>query len=143
MYKKIFVDPEIFIDTNDRDRKNYNNSLNALYSLIENGVQMYTSSSLINSLYNILSKSNIDNAILSIQNINKFARIIDISNANVTKACKLLQEDKNFISLEYTIHYILAKKERCKLILSNNKNFYANDIEVLSAKKFCESMNEE
>jgi predicted nucleic acid-binding protein len=141
MYKKIFIDPEIFIDINDRKRKNYNDSLNALYYLIENGIQIYTSSSLINSLYTPLSKVNQESAILAIQNINKFAKIIDTSNLEVTRACKLLQEDKNYTSLEYTIQYLLAKKEKCKTILSNNKEFYASDIEVLSAKTFSESVD--
>lgn len=43
-------------------------------------------------------------------------------------------------NLEDTIQYILAKKENCNLILSNDENFYAKDIEVISSEEFCKKV---
>ena len=142
MYKKIFIDPDIFIDTNDKTRDTYENSLQTLYYLIENSIYIYTSCNLIKTIYDILAKKDRENAILSIQNINKFAKIVELSNLEVTKACKMLKEDKNYSDLDNTIQYLLAKKEKCKLILSNNSEFYSSDIKVISAKKFCKDMIE-
>ena len=47
-----------------------------------------------------------------------------------------MREDNNYKDLKDTMQYILAKKENCELILSNDKGFYASDIEVLTVKKF-------
>jgi predicted nucleic acid-binding protein len=142
MYKKIFIDSEVFIDANDRDRLNYDNSLNALYYMIENGIHIYTSCSIIHNIYSVLSKIDMEKAMLNIENINKFATISKLSNLEVERACKLLRENKNYVSLEYTLQYILAKKENCKMIISNSKDFHAVDIEVISAKSFCDSILE-
>jgi predicted nucleic acid-binding protein len=142
MYKKIFIDSEVFIDANDRDRLNYDNSLNALYYMIENGIHIYTSCSIIHNIYSVLSKIDMEKAMLNIENINKFATISKLSNLEVERACKLLRENKNYVSLEYTLQYILAKKENCKMIISNSKDFHAVDIEVISAKDFCDSILE-
>ena len=142
MYHRIFIDPEVFIDANDKDREHYDNSLNVLYYMIENGIKIYTSCSLINRIYSVLSKIDKESAIINIENINKFATISKLSNMELNKACRLLREDENYISLEYTLEYILAKKENCKMILSNSDDFYASDIEVLSAKQFCDNILE-
>jgi predicted nucleic acid-binding protein len=83
-----------------------------------------------------------EKAMLNIENINKFATISKLSNLEVERACKLLRENKNYVSLEYTLQYILAKKENCKMIISNSKDFHAVDIEVISAKDFCDSILE-
>ncbi len=49
----------------------------------------------------------------------------------------LMLENHNYHDLEDTIHYILAKKIGCGLIISNDENFYAEDIKVLSSEEFC------
>ena len=36
-----------------------------------------------------------------------------------------MEKDQNFKDLEDTLQYVLAKKEGCELILSNDKNFYS------------------
>lgn len=132
-YKKIFIESGIFTDTNDREREYYDDSLNVLYYLIENSIHIYTSCSIIHT---ILQKNDKNSAISAIENISKFAKIVELSSLDVTKACRLIKEDKNYLSLEYTIEYILAKKAQCKIILSNSNDFYASDIKVISARNF-------
>ena len=41
------------------------------------------------------------------------------------------------INNEDTIQYIMAKKEGCDLIISNDKNFVSKDIKLLISEKFC------
>jgi predicted nucleic acid-binding protein len=47
-----------------------------------------------------------------------------------------MKENKKNKDLEDTLQYILAKKENCDLIISNDENFYADDIEVISSEEF-------
>ena len=45
------------------------------------------------------------------------------------------------VDIEDTIQYIMAKKVSSALILSNDKGFVSEDIELLSSKKFLEKLN--
>jgi predicted nucleic acid-binding protein len=47
-----------------------------------------------------------------------------------------MKENKKYKDLEDTIQYVLAKKEGCDLIISNDENFYADDIEIMSSEEF-------
>ena len=137
---KVFVDTDIFIDAYDKNRKLYEESLNVLYHLIENSIDMYTSADIIKTMYYTLEQKDREKAILSIEYVNKFAKIVELSNKEVNKACKLLREDKSYKDLNSTLQYLLAKKEKCKYILTNSRDFYSSDIKVLSAKKFVDEI---
>ena len=45
--------------------------------------------------------------------------------------------DNRYKDLEDTIQYIMAKKEKCNLIISNDKNFVSDDIKLMSSEEFC------
>ncbi len=47
-------------------------------------------------------------------------------------------QDKEYKDLEDTLQYLLAKKQKCEIILSNDKNFVSKDIEILDTKEFFE-----
>lgn len=136
MYKRVFIDANVFIDTNDTRRTSSEESLKIIYFLIENRVSIYTSCDLITTIYYILAKADKENALESIEQIITFTKIIDFSNKEVEETCKLMREDTNYKDLEDTLQYVLAKKTNCELILSNDKGFYSSDIEVMSSKEF-------
>lgn len=138
MYKKVFIDANIFIDTNDNRRALHQQSLSVIHHLVSSGISIYTSCDLVTTIYYILSKKDKMNALDSIENLSAFCTIIEFSNHEVLQTCKLMKEDSNYHDLEDSLQYILAKKEGCDLILSNDKNFYALDIEVLSSEEFLE-----
>jgi|FLOH01.1.fsa_nt_gi predicted nucleic acid-binding protein len=138
MYKKVFIDANIFIDTNDRNRKRYQESLDILRYLTENKTAIYTSCDLITTTYYILAKKDKANALSSIEKINKICKVIEFSNKEVSQTCKLMKENNNFKDLEDTLQYVLAKKSECELVISNDNNFYSEGIELLTSKEFCE-----
>lgn len=138
MYSKAFIDANIFIDANDENRVTYTQSLSILDYLVTKQKMIYTSCDLITTIYYILSKSNKNHALNSIESINKICKVIDFSNKEISLTCKLIREDKNYKDLEDTLQVILAQKENCDLIISNNKNFYSKDIELMTSKEFCE-----
>jgi predicted nucleic acid-binding protein len=140
MYKRVFIDANVLIDTNDTRRTSSEESLKIIYFLIENRVSIYTSCDLITTIYYILAKADKENALESIEQIITFTKIIDFSNKEVEETCKLMREDTNYKDLEDTLQYVLAKKENCELILSNDKGFYSLDIEVMSSKAFFDKL---
>ena len=74
---------------------------------------------------------------LNIQNITKTLKIIDFSNTEIEATCALMHEDKRYHDLGDTLQYILAKKHRCDLILSNDQSFVSLDIPLVSSEAFC------
>ncbi|MCD4757326.1 MAG: PIN domain-containing protein [Arcobacteraceae bacterium] len=140
MYKKVFLDANIFIDKEDETRDLDKNSLKVLSSLLSNDVELFTSCDLITTIYYILAKKDKQKALEAIENINKICKIIDFTNIEVNQTCALMKENPKFKDLEDTIQYILAKKEGCNLIISNDKEFACDEIELVTTKEFLEKI---
>lgn len=141
MYKKVFLDANIFIDKEIESRDIDKNSLNTLIYLVENEIKIYTSCDSITTVYYILSKEDKKNALNKIEEITDFCKIIEFSNKEVKQTCELMKSNPNYKDLEDTIQYILAKKEECDLIISNDKNFVSEDIKLLSTTQFIENLS--
>ena len=137
MFKKVFIDANIFLDINDKNRKTHKESLLVVEFLLKNS-KIYTSCDLITTIYYVLSKNNKQVALESIINLTEIVNIISFSNKEIQEACKLMLQDKNYKDLEDTLQYILAKNSNCDLILSNDKNFVSKDIKILTSQKFYE-----
>ena len=137
MYKKVFLDANIIIDSQDMRRNSYETSSKAVDFLLSKRVSIYTSCDLITTIYYILSKHSKQEALDTIEKLSKFCKIIEFSNKEVDSTCSLMRTDKKFTDLEDTMQYILAQKEECDLIISNDKNFKSDKIELLSSKEFC------
>ena len=140
MYKKVFLDANIFIDNEDEKRDLEQNSLKVLQYLLSNDIELCTSCDLITTIYYILSKKDKQKALDAVERISMFCKIIDFGNEEVIQTCNLMRENEKFKDLEDTIQYILAKKEGCDLIISNDKNFVSDDIELLTTKEFLEKI---
>jgi len=140
MYKKVFLDANIFIDNEDESRDLEKNSLKVLSFLLKYDVELFTSCDLITTIYYILSKKDKQKALEAVENINKICRIIDFTNVEVNQTCTLMRENPKFKDLEDTIQYILAKKVGCDLIISNDKDFASDEIELVTTKEFLEKI---
>lgn len=68
----------------------------------------------------------------------KTLKIIDFSNTVIEEVCELMLNYKNYKDFEDALQYVLAKKEKCDLIISNDNDFYSPDILTLSSKDFYE-----
>jgi len=141
MYKRVFLDANIFIDMENDDRSSYEDISKIFKFLIETKATIYTSCDLITTIYYILAKKDKQKALTSIEKINRFCKIIEFSNKEVESTCRLMREDKNFKDLEDTMQYILARKVFSDLIISNDKNFMSIDIKVMNSKKFLKEVS--
>ena len=135
---RVFLDANILIDNYDELRQ-FHKASKALYEylLLDDNHSIFTSCDIITTLYYIGVKVNKIDILHNIQNINKTLKVIEFSNKEIEECCRLMLEDKEYKDLEDTIQYIMAKKEKCDLIISNDKNFVSNDIKLMTSEKFC------
>jgi len=136
--KRVFIDANIFIDANDDSRVSYKASYQIVPYLLSQQISIYTSCDLITTIYYILSKKDKLKALSSIEQLNKICKIIDFSNKDVAKTCALMRDDTDYTDLEDTMQYILAKRENCEMIVSNDKRFISKDIPLFTSIEFCE-----
>jgi predicted nucleic acid-binding protein len=143
MVKKVFIDANIFIDQEDSSRDSEHKSLKVLTHLLNNDHALYTSCDLITTIYYILAKKDKLKALDAVERINKICKIIEFSNSDVNTVCQLMRANPQFTDLEDTMQYALALREKCDLIISNDKNFVSEEIELLSTKQFLTIIKEE
>ncbi len=89
-------------------------------------------------LYKILRDK--ERVIDFIENIVSYTVLVRFSNSEVKEAIGLMAEDQGFKDLEDTLVYVLAKKEKCDFILSNDGSFYSPDLLVISSEEICRRM---
>lgn len=133
---RVFIDANIFLDRFDSSRRFHKSSILAYGHLVYNA-ELFTSCDIITTLYYIGVKVNKNDILKNIQAISKTLKIIEFSNKEVEETCQLMLEDNRFVDLEDTIQYIMAKKQQCDLILSNDATFKSRDIRVISSEEFC------
>ena len=133
---RVFIDANIFLDRFDSSRRFHKSSILAYGYLIYNA-KLFTSCDIITTLYYIGVKVNKNDILKNIQAISKTLKIIEFSNKEVEETCQLMLEDNRFVDLEDTIQYIMAKKQQCDLMLSNDATFKSRDIRVISSEEFC------
>jgi predicted nucleic acid-binding protein len=137
MYKRIFLDANILLDLFSSVRPSHVYSLQSYrYILNQGDIQLFTSCDIITTLYYVGAKLDKHLILDRIEGINKILKVIEFSNKEVSQTCSLMKENKKYKDLEDTMQYILAKKENCDLIISNDENFYADDIEIMSSEEF-------
>ena len=136
MRKKIFLDANIILDIFDDRRPGYLSSLRAYRYMLESQCILLSSCDVITTIYYVDSKKDKRKTIEKIEDINKILKIIDFSNKEIAQTCKLMKEDKSYKDLEDTLQYVLAKKENCDMIISNDKKFVSKDIDLLASDKF-------
>ena len=135
--QRVFVDANVIVDLfEDRAYSTY--LVPVIEKLIILEVELFTSCDLITTVYYVLSKSDREKALDSIEDAITLFKLIPFSNEEVIEAVNLMRNNNNFKDLEDTIQYVLAKKENCDLILTNDKKFFSPDIETLTTKDFYE-----
>lgn len=140
MYSRIFLDANIIADIYDHQRPSYAASKQALLILSQNQtVKLFTSCDIITTLYYILSKKGKKEALQAIILINELCTIVEFGNKEVRQSCTLMQKNHIYTDLEDTIQYVMAKKMSCDLILSNDKKFASEEIELMSSASFIEN----
>ena len=136
--KKIFLDANIMIDISDSSRPSFSDSSKLFNYIFDNisDYKVYTSCDLITTVYYILRKKlDKKNSLDKLKILNRAIHIIEFGNKEVDEAIYLMEKDKNFGDLEDTIQFIMARKERCDYIITNDKGFYSYEVPILSSSE--------
>jgi predicted nucleic acid-binding protein len=138
---KIFFDANILIDISDNTRPSYKESKALLDNLMDNIEQyiFYTSCDLLTTVYYILrQKLSKEETLSQIKLMNQLIKVIEFGNNEITEAIELMERNKKYKDLEDTIQYVMARKEKCDYIITNDKNFVSGDVPVLSSEEALE-----
>ena len=134
---KIFLDANVLIDIlSDKPRALSKESSNLYAYLVQNldRYRLYTSCELFTTLYYVLNRVQDKHSVLNgLKVMSRVINVIEFANAEIDEAIYLMEKDTNFSDLEDTIQYVMARKERCDYIITNDKQFYSYEIPLLSS----------
>jgi len=135
--KKVFFDANIFNDIFDKNRKTHTVSNTAYLGALKKGITIYTSCDIATNIYYITAKyTSRDNALDAIDFLKTSVSIIPFGEAELTTTIDLMRKDAAYKDLEDTIQYIMALKEKCEIIVTNDKHFVSKDIECMTSEMF-------
>lgn len=138
MFERIFLDANILVDFIDAKRAGHQWSKAIVIDCLDKNIKLFTSCDIVTTVYYLGAKIDKIKVLEQIFKINQFCHIIEFSNKEVEMACDLMLRDEKFCDLEDTLQYILAQKEQCEAIVSNDKNFFSPKIELFTSEKFCQ-----
>ena len=134
--KKIFLDANILIDILDDKRPTSSESAKVFEILIR-GVEeftLFTSCDLLTTVYYFTRKPlGQELALTKIKKLNQIIKVIEFGNVEVNEAIELIERNEKYTDLEDTIQYVMARKEKCDYIITNDKSFASGDVPVLSS----------
>ena len=136
--KKVYLDTNILVDYIEPSRSKHNEAKQIIGYCLEQRDILLTSCDIVTTIYYINAKKSRREALQNIERINQFVEIIKFSNKEVAQTCQLMKEDEEYVDLEDALQYILAQKEQCDVIISNDRGFVSKKIELLSSGAFIE-----
>ena len=134
--KKIFLDANILIDISDDARPFSKESAILFTFLLKNSkeFELYTSCDLITTVYYLLKKPlGRKKSLEKLKIMNRLIKVIEFGNQEVDEAIYLMEKNEKFTDLEDTIQFVMARKERCDYIITNDKGFYSHEVPLLSS----------
>ena len=140
---KIFFDANILIDISDESRPSYKESKALLDYLMENveAYVFYTSCDLMTTVYYILRKKlSKKETLFQIKLMNELIHVIEFGNKEIFEAIELMERNDKYKDLEDTIQYVMARKEKCDYIITNDADFASGDVPVLSSGEALEKI---
>lgn len=133
---KVFLDANVLIDISDSSRP-FSRDSSVLFDYILDNLSNYeisTSCDLLTTVYYILRrKLDRETALGKIRLINKIIKVVEFGNKEIDEALYLMEKNENFTDLEDTIQFVMARKERCDYIITNDKDFYSHEVPLLGS----------
>ncbi|MDD5399763.1 MAG: PIN domain-containing protein [Sulfurimonas sp.] len=128
---KIFIDTNIFLDLLLK-REGFEKAL-LIFNAIEK--KLFSATILDITILNIdyIASKQVKDIKAFLNLVNKHFEVVGATNEMIDFALQMQNSD-----LEDNLQYICAKKQKCECIITNDKNFYSPDIEVLTSSEFSE-----
>jgi len=135
---KLFLDANILVDVVDNNRvfSRKSASLFAFFINNDDNYELYTSCDLLTTVYYLTRKPlGKEKALQQIKIFNRTIKVIEFGNKEVAEAIELMERNEKYSDLEDTIQYVMARKEKCDYIITNDKNFASGDVPILSSEE--------
>jgi len=133
---RIFFDANLLIDITDYTRPLHEVS-SALFDHLAQNKQkflLYTSCDLVTTVYYIVRKAiGKKKALEQIKTLNRLIHVIEFGNDEIEEAIYLMEKSPAFGDLEDTIQYVMARRERCDYIITNDARFHSHDVPLLGS----------
>ena len=133
---KVFLDANILIDIFDDSRPFHKDSSKLFNHILDNIMEyeLSTSCDLLTTVYYILRRKLDKKTVLEkIKLMNKIINVIEFGNQEIDEAIYLMEKNEKFTDLEDTIQFVMARKERCDYIVTNDKGFYSHEVPLVSS----------
>ncbi len=135
MATKVLLDTNIVMDLFDADRIAHKSSLQKVKDLMENGASLYVNSDTLATAFYLLrslKKVTLDEALFALRETTTMCDLVSIEIDDVDKALSLCEEKtKPYKDYEDAMQYICAKKVGASAIITNDRNFVSEDIEII------------
>jgi len=129
---KYFLDANIILDLIDSDRGNIEITREFIKDAIIKGDDLCTSCDIFTTVYYVASKKLSSKKIIAeLEKLLTFIDVIAINIDTIKEAMSLMSEKDDFEDL---LQYACALRSHSNLIVTNDKNFYRGEIELLSLK---------
>ncbi len=125
---RVFLDANVILDLIDIDRNRSFSTKEHLKKLLLQGDELFTSCDIFTTVYYVASKK-VDHETLieELEKLFTFVSVLPIDFDMVTEALRLGKQTGQK-DLEDILQYLCAKKNRCTLILTHDRDFFSPDI---------------
>lgn len=141
---KVFLGANILVDIVDNSRvfSKEGALLFEMFIELSDNYELYTSCDLLTTVYYLTKKPlGKVNALQQIKIFNQTINVIAFANDEIDEAITLMERNMKYSDLEDTIQYVMARKEKCDYIITNNKKFASGDVPVLSSEEAIKVLN--
>ena len=136
MPNRIFVDTNIVVDICDRSRARHERSIEFIRKCLKHeSCELFINSDTLTNLFYILSSHSVleKNEILDkMRYVHEIFTLVPIESDDVEKALNLCaEEDSPYEDYEDTMQYVCAKKVDADMIVTGDRKFVSEDIELV------------
>ena len=140
MHNNIYIDTNIVIDISDSARENHEASFTYVIECFkEKRCELFINSDTLSTLFYILSNRSTLTKVEVLEKmrfVNEIFTLVVIESEDVLSALNLCEEDTTrYNDYEDAMQYICAKKVDADVIVTNDKNFIAEDIKIVKTKQ--------
>lgn len=140
---RVFLDANILIDIT-YDARPFSKQSSELYAYMVQNLdkyELYTSCDLLTTVYYVLRKQFDNKTVLDkLKIMNTIIKVIEFGNKEIDEAIYLMEKNEKFTDLEDTIQFVMARKERCDYIVTNDKGFYSHEVPLVSSVEALERL---
>ena len=126
---KLFLDTNVFLDLILK-REHFDKAL-LIFNAIE--TRLFSGVILDITILNIdyIANKQVKDVREFLKLVNKHFEVVGASNEMIEQALMIDNKD-----LEDNLQYLSAKNSNCEIVITNDKNFYTNDIKTVSSSEF-------